>query len=172
MEIYVMRHGETVWNAIGKIQGYSKNRLSKLGKNQVEEVANKFKGKKIDYIFSSPLMRTMQTSNIMNKTLQTKIIRDNRIIERNKGILARRMKNTLTDKVKIDREVNPKAYGIETYKEIDERVGDFLQYLTKNFSNKKILIVTHAGIAGNIVKYFLPNSEEISFKNAEIRKIL
>ena len=55
MEIYVMRHGRTIWNEKHICQGRSQNRLSKFGKSQVEEQATKYKDVKIDYIFSSPL---------------------------------------------------------------------------------------------------------------------
>ncbi len=46
MEIYIMRHGKTVWNEKHIWQGRSQNRLSKTGKIQVEEQASKFKNKK------------------------------------------------------------------------------------------------------------------------------
>ena len=51
MEIYIMRHGETVWNAKGIIQGRSNNRLSKNGKEQVKKQAEELKDIKFDYIF-------------------------------------------------------------------------------------------------------------------------
>ena len=56
MKIFVMRHGETVWNANGITQGRSNNRLSKNGKIQAEMTAEKLKTTKIDLIVCSPLM--------------------------------------------------------------------------------------------------------------------
>ena len=81
MKIYLMRHGQTVWNKIGIIQGYSRNRLSAEGKNQVEIKAQKYKDVNFDFIISSPLCRTIQTSNIMNKYHNVKVIKDERIVE-------------------------------------------------------------------------------------------
>ena len=86
MEIFVMRHGKTVWNEKCITQGRTQNRLSKQGKIDAEKQAVNFKNEKIDLIFASPLMRTMQTANIMNKYHGVKILKDNRIIEFDQGI--------------------------------------------------------------------------------------
>ncbi|MBP3630184.1 MAG: histidine phosphatase family protein, partial [Clostridia bacterium] len=66
MKVYVMRHGKTVWNEKNRIQGLSRNRLSKTGDELVKIVAERYKNVQFDVIFASPLMRTMQTANIMN----------------------------------------------------------------------------------------------------------
>ena len=92
MKIYVMRHGKTNWNENGTIQGRSNNRLSNNGKAVVEEVALKQKDTKFDIIFCSPLMRTMQTANIMNQYHNVKILKDERLIEIEQGIFTRRKK--------------------------------------------------------------------------------
>ena len=88
MKVYIMRHGETVWNAKGIIQGRRQGRLSKTGIGQVEEQAKKFQNVDFGLIFTSPLMRTVQTANIMNKFHSCKVIRDDRLLEVDKGILA------------------------------------------------------------------------------------
>ena len=62
-----MRHGTTVWNEKGITQGRSSNMLSQSGKALTEQAANMLKDVQIDVIFASPLMRTMQTANIINK---------------------------------------------------------------------------------------------------------
>ena len=67
MNIFVMRHGTTVWNEKGITQGRSNNRLSSNGIEMVEQVAKEFKNVNFDVIFCSPLMRTVQTAKIMNK---------------------------------------------------------------------------------------------------------
>ena len=64
MKVYVMRHGTTVWNEKRITQGRTNNRLSKNGKALTEEVALKHKDVKFDAIYSSPLMRTMQTTTL------------------------------------------------------------------------------------------------------------
>ena len=81
MKVYIMRHGTTVWNEKNITQGRSQNRLSVSGKQLVEKVAKQNSALKIDVIFSSPLMRTMQTANIMNKYHNVPILKDERLTE-------------------------------------------------------------------------------------------
>ena len=100
MKIYVMRHGTTVWNEKGITQGHTNNRLSKKGKILTEEVALKYKNINFDIIFCSPLMRTVQTANIMNKYHNSKIVKDSRLIEIDQGIFTGRSKYDLTEEEK------------------------------------------------------------------------
>ena len=178
MKVYIMRHGQTVWNSIGKIQGWSKNRLSQLGKEQVKATSEQLKNEKIDVIFSSPLMRTMQTANIMNQPHKVKIVKDNRLIEKKKSIFVGRFRNTLTDEEKNLRKENPKACGEETFEEIFARIKDFADELREGaYKDKIVLIVTHlytAQILFGILKGLMEKKEIeffSNFKNAEVRMI-
>ena len=76
MNIYVMRHGTTVWNEKGITQGLTNNRLSKNGVALTEKVSLEYKNIKFEAIYCSPLTRTVQTANIMNKYHNLKIIKD------------------------------------------------------------------------------------------------
>lgn len=175
MIIYVMRHGTTVWNEKEITQGHSQNRLSKTGKKLVEEQAESFIDK-VDVIFSSPLMRTMQTANIMNKKLKVKIIKDERLIEINQGIFTGRKKSSLTEEEKLIKNERSSKYGIETFQSVYNRIKDFLEYL-KTFKYKSVLIVTHNAGASSCEQIL--NNAEIDFKdfknfhlfgNAEIKR--
>ena len=82
--IYIMRHGTTCWNEIHKCQGWSKTRLSKTGKQFVYQTAEQNANTHFDLIIASPIMRAMQTANIVkskNTSKGLKIIRDYRIAE-------------------------------------------------------------------------------------------
>ena len=163
MKIFVMRHGTTTWNEKEITQGHSQNRLSNAGKKLVEEQAEKFKGR-VDIIFSSPLMRTMQTANIMNKKLKVKIIKDERLIEINQGIFTGRKKNSLTEEEKIIKKERSSKHGIESYQSVYNRIKDFLEHL-KTFKFKSILIVTH-NVGASILEKIL-NNNEIDFNNSQ-----
>lgn len=176
MELYIMRHGETNWNFKGIIQGRSKNRLSKKGICQVENQSEKCRDICFDYIISSPLTRTIQTSNIMNKYHSVEILRDDRIIEIDQGVFSGRSKNTLTDEEKSIRERRLAEYGIESYDSVLSRVKDFLSYLKENFCDKSVLVVTHRSPASAL--YCLVKNENVTveeiqnfdrFENAEIQ---
>ena len=129
MRIYVMRHGKTVWNEKGIIQGRSNNRLSQNGKIMTQEVSLKYKDTKFDVIFCSPLMRTMQTANIMNKYHNVKIIKDERLIEIDQGIFSRRLKFALTNVENEQRQNRDESCSMEKFESVYERTKDFLEYL-------------------------------------------
>ncbi len=179
MKLYVMRHGRTAWNEKGIIQGWAKNRLSEYGKQQVRAVAEQFKDVKIDIIFSSPLMRAIQTANLMNEYHKVKIIRDDRIIEKKKGTLTGRNKSSLSAEEQRLRKENPKYFGEEEVEEIYARVLDFVNYLKKNFGNKNILVVLH-GLVCTMFDYInkFENFDKDKFsalneyENAELRELV
>ena len=167
MKVYVMRHGTTVWNEKGIFQGHKNNRLSLAGKLETEQVSLKYKDIKFDIIFSSPLMRTVQTANIMNKYHKVKIIKDNRLIEIDKGIFAGRRKNSLTQEEKILKEKRDVSTGMESKEHAMKRISSFIEYL-KETKLQIVLIITHKWIAEFIEECLLKKNTS-SFKNAEIR---
>ena len=176
MRIYVMRHGTTVWNEKFIIQGRSNNRLSSNGKILVEEAAKKYNNVKFDIIFSSPLMRTMQTANIMNKYHNVKVVKDDRLIEVDQGIFTRREKSSLTHEENMLRKSKDESYGMEKFENVYLRTKNFIDDLKANYKYKNVLVVTHNVNASYIncifkcIKTNFDNREHSHcFNNAEIR---
>ena len=168
-----MRHGTTNWNEKGIVQGRSQNRLSEEGKKLAEQSAEKYKNKQIDVIFTSPLMRTMQTTNFMNKYHNCKIIKDDRLIEIDQGIFTGRKKADLTEEELKLKNLKSKACKMENYDEVFERVSKFLNYLKKT-SFENVLIVTHNCITLNI-EHILTGKKILDIKNyanAEVREFV
>lgn len=62
MNVYIARHGETTWNAVGRYQGRLETPLSPLGQAQAQALAGALAGKRVRRIISSPLSRCMQTA--------------------------------------------------------------------------------------------------------------
>lgn len=176
MNIYVMRHGTTVWNEKGITQGRRNNRLSAKGIALTETMAREYRNVKIDVIFTSPLMRTMQTSNIMNKYQKAKIVKDERLVEIEQGIFTGKSKFGLTDdqiKLKYARD---KSCKMESYESAYNRAQDFINDLKANCKVKNVLIITHNVNASFIEDILLNISVDFTkgehlrrFKNAEIK---
>ncbi len=172
MKVYVMRHGTTVWNEKGITQGRSNNRLSKSGKKLAEDVADQYKNEKFEVIFCSPLMRTMQTANIINKFHKVKIVKDDRLIEINQGVFAGRKKETWTDEEKQARIDRDERFGLEKYESVYSRAKNFIEDLkTKQYKN--VLIVTH-NVVASLIELILNDIDYSdkhlgAFKNAEIK---
>jgi probable phosphoglycerate mutase len=60
--VYLARHGETTWNAVGRYQGRLETPLSPLGQAQAQALAGALAGRGIERIISSPLSRCVQTA--------------------------------------------------------------------------------------------------------------
>jgi probable phosphoglycerate mutase len=59
---YVVRHGETDWNVLRKLQGHSDIALNAKGISQAESLQSRVQNLKIDRVISSDLMRAHQTA--------------------------------------------------------------------------------------------------------------
>lgn len=176
MNVYVMRHGQTVWNVKKITQGRSNNRLSKRGKEETKKMAEHYKNVPFDAIFASPLMRTMQTANIMNAHHNVKIIKDDRLIEIDQGIFTGRKKSSLSEEELKLKNAKSKEAGMETYEECYNRAKDFVNYL-KTCDYQNVLVVTHSCIASFIEDVILCTPVDFStipqmndYPNSAIKK--
>ncbi len=61
----IVRHGETEWNAQGRIQGHTDVGLSEQGQQQARLVAQRLAGETIDLAYSSDLSRAKETAEII-----------------------------------------------------------------------------------------------------------
>jgi len=72
-DIYIARHGETKYNSEGKMQGRGIDiPLNETGRLQARAISEVLKDVSIDHIFSSSLMRSMETAEIIAWTLRMK----------------------------------------------------------------------------------------------------
>jgi probable phosphoglycerate mutase len=86
MILYLVRHGESAFNAEGRIQGQLNPPLSPLGVRQSAALAAAFRGQKIDGVYSSPLGRAMQTASPIAEALGLAPHTDDRLVELNAGV--------------------------------------------------------------------------------------
>lgn len=80
VSVYLLRHGETSWNAEGnRYCGRTDINLTEKGIAQAEAVHQRLKDKQLDAVYSSPLTRALRTAEIAagGNNIQT----DQRIIE-------------------------------------------------------------------------------------------
>ena len=174
MKIIIMRHGKTVWNEKGITQGRSNNRLSKAGIEIAKSVASKLKNEKIDVIFASPLMRTMQTANLVNNYHNVKIIKNQNLIEIDQGIFTGKSKFDLSSQLQQIKNARSSEYGMESYISVQKRAEEFLSFLSKQ-DYSCILVVTH-NLVATTLSLLLQNQQvnqksliDNEFKNAETR---
>jgi len=177
MNLYIMRHGTTRYNELGISQGRINNRLSKAGVELVEKAAFEAKDIPFEIIYSSPLMRTMQTANIVNRYHKVKIIKDERLTEIDQGIFTGRKYSTLTPEEKALKDARAPGTQMEQSYEVYDRACNFLIELKKTCKYSNVLIVTHDHVATCLETFIKTGSTKFDktniisdFKNAQIKK--
>jgi broad specificity phosphatase PhoE len=86
MIIHCIRHGQSIYNAEGRIQGQSDVPLSDLGITQGQAAADAVARLPIDALYSSPLRRAMQTAEAVSAAVGLPIETDDRLKEIHAGI--------------------------------------------------------------------------------------
>lgn len=167
--IYFVRHGQTDWNKLGRIQGHSDTELNEEGKNQAQIVKEKLSGVKFDKVFSSPLKRARETAQII---CNQEIIFDDRLKERFNGELEGKFKSEIKVFPGFN-DPNDTRFGIESLKDFKQRINNFLDEITKNYKNQNVLVVTHGGVCLYVRCYFEgePNEnlyEKYKLENCEV----
>lgn len=85
--IYIFRHGQTDYNVTRRVMGQLDIPLNETGIAQAVELAEKIANMHIEAIYTSPLLRAKQTAQIVADKNNIKIITDDRLKERNNGVL-------------------------------------------------------------------------------------
>src|SRR5262245_14347132 len=86
MLLYCIRHGESLYNLEGRIQGQTDVALSPLGERQSQALAADLATSPIDAVYSSPLKRAMQTAKPIALALNLDVRSDDRLKELHAGI--------------------------------------------------------------------------------------
>jgi broad specificity phosphatase PhoE len=87
LRLTLVRHGETVWNHLKKIQGITDVELSQLGMEQARKLSLSLQNERFDRIVSSPLKRAYDTAQAIAVHHQLPITVENDLQELNAGEL-------------------------------------------------------------------------------------
>lgn len=87
MLLYLVRHGETDWNAERRIQGVSETPLNSIGRAQAEALVSSFRGRPVVALYTSPLERARQTAEVLGAALGLEVREEARLAELDQGDL-------------------------------------------------------------------------------------
>jgi broad specificity phosphatase PhoE len=71
LRLYIARHGETDWNALHRLQGWTDRPLNETGRRQAVALADTLKGIRLDAIYSSTLSRSRDTARTVAGSTMT-----------------------------------------------------------------------------------------------------
>ncbi len=148
---FLLRHGQTTHQIEGSKtiyfwpDGNPPYTLTELGKSQIQEKTLQLKDKNIDLIFSSDILRTKQTAEIVAQELGLEPKFDQRLRDTNWGVFQGKSmeqawafyNHNMEKKFTIAPSEGESWYDVKT------RVIDLLKEIEEKYSQKNILIVSH-----------------------------
>ncbi|EOW6803368.1 2,3-diphosphoglycerate-dependent phosphoglycerate mutase GpmB [Cronobacter muytjensii] len=161
LQVYLVRHGETQWNAERRIQGQSDSPLTEKGEHQAMQVAQRAKALGITHIISSDLGRTRRTAEIIAQGCGCDVILDPRLRELDMGVLERRHLDTLTEEEEGWRRqlINGTPEGRipqgESMQEVSDRMHGALNACLGLPQGSRPLLVSHGMALGCLVSTIL-----------------
>ena len=165
MKLILVRHGETHWNTLNKLQSFTDNELNVNGHNQAKKTASKLKTIHIDKIISSPLIRAIQTAEPLAQKHNIEIEIDQRITERNYGELEGQNYLELVEFMKpIIKEGSFSKYNIEEPLDFKKRISEFWEELHDAHFGKTVVLVSHSGTFKMLLSIIQNESYEIMRK--------
>jgi broad specificity phosphatase PhoE len=167
---YLVRHGETDWNKQKILQGHTDIPLNTTGEQQAKELGQTLKNVSFDLAFSSDLLRTKKTAEliILEKKLHvetTKLLR-----EKTFGHLEAKPLDVFFAHTEVMRKMKKAerlkhriAEGIESDEEVTTRLITFLRETAVAYPGKTVLVVTHSGL----LRMFLLHAGHFTFEELD-----
>jgi broad specificity phosphatase PhoE len=138
MHLILTRHGQTIENAQKILMGHNHGTLSETGIEQAKKLAQRLKNQKIDIIYSSDLMRTLDTAKEIAKYHpQAKIITDKRLRERFLGRYQGLPHDTISWTNVPD--------DVESDEDMCKKLKGFIDEIYKKHKDETVLVASHSG---------------------------
>lgn len=149
--LYLIRHGQSAGNAEGRFGGHGPTPLSELGVQQAERTAQVLAKEGVDAIYTSDLIRAVQTAEPLAKLLNIPINTSEAFRERNVGVL----QGLTFDESKqnypqdyyalINRNINHVITDGESYRQLLRRITGELRNILRTHQHQRIAIFSHTG---------------------------
>ncbi|MGH4052445.1 MAG: alpha-ribazole phosphatase [Clostridium sp.] len=169
MNIYLLRHGQTQENKKGSYYGNLDVGLNEIGVRQGNKAKIFFNDVKLDGVYVSDKVRTLEMARLAIGKKEIGIIRDNRLNETNFGdfegktyeeIKSAYPKECLCWRNNWKEFVPPNG---ESYIKLCERVKSFMDHI-KKLDEENILICAHAGVIRAIYCYVMDENIDLFWK--------
>ena len=175
MKIYILRHGQTSWNTLRKLQGQTDIPLNENGILLARKTGAGLRDVPFDRVYSSPLRRSLETARLAVEGRNLEIVIDRRLEEISFGTWEGREFLPPEDIVGEDGKKEkfyfisrPDQYAVppegESFEQIIARTGEFLRDLAakagREAPDANILVSTH-GCASRALLFNICNKTDI-----------
>lgn len=149
--IYLVRHGETVWNREGRFQGQTDVELSQRGQTQGDRVAERLSTENLDVIVASDLIRAKETAEKVARLAQCPIELDPALREMHFGVWQGYTRDEIQNRFDaaftkyMTDALDGRPTEGETFREVMVRVTAAVKRVVAAYPDGRIAIVAHGG---------------------------
>ncbi len=150
---YLIRHGETAWNALGRWQGHTDVPLSPVGEEQARRVAERLRisGARFAALYSSDLMRAWATAEAIGAALGLAPQPVPKLRELDIGWWGGLTSVEIRERdpgttALVERGEDPPRGGAESLADLRRRAGAAVERLARAHPDQTLLVVTHGGV--------------------------
>jgi broad specificity phosphatase PhoE len=164
--VYLIRHGETEWNIIGRWQGILDVELNEVGREQAQKLAEEAKNTGIEAIYSSDLSRAAETAQALATPLGLTPILDLRLRELDIGVFQGLKEAEIKQKYPEEFAAflaNPLEYRLpegESRMDLQARVFALWKELLSSSQHQTIALVSHNGTLKMLLSALFPEKTE------------
>jgi broad specificity phosphatase PhoE len=157
LTVYLIRHGETLWNRDGRCQGVTDVPLTEKGYHQAHTIAKALEGKPLGLILSSPLQRSRETAEIIAESHSLSVETREELREWNQGELEGLTGAELlgNHRAYFDRWFQDPAGtpppGGETLQSLQDRAWPVIDSLRKRQLSGPVAVISHTITIGTIL---------------------
>jgi 2,3-bisphosphoglycerate-dependent phosphoglycerate mutase len=179
--ILLVRHGETDWNASGRIQGHSDTPLNAAGRLQARRAAQRLAREPIRALYSSDLARAFETAAIIGAPLGLTVVASPQLRERRygewEGLTSAEIQAHYPEQFAIwrARSTDFAPPQGETRNEILTRALAELQTIARRHVREMVVVVSHGGLCYVLINHILGSVDadrrEFTIGNASIHTL-
>ena len=168
VQVWLIRHGETLWNRERRFQGHRDIPLSDKGRDEARACAEVLRDRHFDAVYSSDLARAAETASLAFAEHDVEVQHDARFRERHMGVLQGHTRDEIP-------QLFPNAWaafnenaphsevegGGESIAMVRARLFEGLGEIYKQWGGKRVGVVSHGGVARVCVRHLLGIRDDI-----------
>ncbi|MBU2562994.1 MAG: alpha-ribazole phosphatase [Actinobacteria bacterium] len=162
IKLFLIRHGQTLWNREGRYQGDMDIGLTSLGIRQAKLAAKYLSKVNFSNVYSSPLKRAVDTANIINEGRNLKIIVRENLKEMHFGKWEGMKFHQINKKFSNDYQkwlsdpYNNCPTGGESFKKLEGRTTvEIDDIVNENEDGSSVAVITHGGVILSLLVHWL-----------------
>lgn len=159
--LLLCRHGRSVWNAQGRIQGRADPPLDGVGREQARRLAERLREEDVVALFTSPQRRAQETAEIVGRALDVPVVPDERLREHDVGDLTGLTWEQVWEQYPEFAQAWAEAReevqipGADTYGPFRTQVVAAFCDILSRYAEGSVGVVTHGGTLGTYLNHLI-----------------